>query len=285
MPYSSPMPGTLGIISGEGVFPMLVARGARAAGKRVVAVALSGSAWPELRGEVDVYQSVGVMRLGQWVRTLRRHGCDETIMVGRVQKTKAYDPLNYLRYVPDLRTIKLAVKIMRRDKRDQSLLLAVADELAREGFPLADSTKYTTEHLATPGVMTARAPSDRQWDDIRHGYDLCRSLSKMQIGQAIAVLDKNVIAVEALEGTDRMIARAGELCRQGGWTMIKVSNTHDDMRVDVPTVGVRTIEKLKAAGAGCLVLTPGRVMMIDKSAVLAAAEKLKVSVVGYAGGE
>jgi DUF1009 family protein len=155
--------------------------------------------------------------------------------------------------------------------------------LAAEGFPLSDSTKYCTDQLATPGVMTRRSPTDAQWADIKFGYGLCTTLSQLQIGQALAIADQNVIAVEALEGTDRMIERAGTLCRKGGWTLIKVANTHADMRIDVPSVGIRTIEKLKEAGAGCLVLTPGKTILLEKPKVLEVADRLKIAVVGYAG--
>ena len=275
---------TLGIIAGEGVFPMLVARGARAAGIRTVAIGLAGSVWPELAAEVDTFRTVGLTRLGRWVRELRRHGVDETIMVGRVRKEQVYlSRWNWVKYIPDLPTAKLLLTQIRRDKRDQTLLLSIIGLLAAEGFPLSDSTKYCADQLATPGVMTRRQPSPGQLEDARFGYDLCATLSKLQIGQAMAILDQNVIAVEAVEGTDRMIERAGELCRRGGWTLIKVANTHADMRIDVPTVGVQTIEKLKAAGAGCLVLTPGKTIMLEKPKVIEAADKLGVAVIGYDG--
>ncbi|MBC7784786.1 MAG: UDP-2,3-diacylglucosamine diphosphatase LpxI [Burkholderiales bacterium] len=276
------MPPTLGIIAGEGIFPFLVARGAKAAGVRVVAVALSGSAWPGLRDEVDVYQSVGVARLGQWLRVMRKHGCTEAIMVGRVRKARLYSRWSFVQYIPDVRTLRLFIKQVRRNKRDTNLLESVANELAAEGFPLSDSTKYCAEHLATPGVMGARQPTELQWADIRFGYDLCTTISKLEIGQALAIADQNVIAVEALEGTDRMIERAGALCRKGGWTLIKVSNTNADMRIDVPSAGLTTIEKLKAAGAGCLVLTPGTTIILEKPKVLELADRLKIAVVGYA---
>lgn len=272
---------TLGIIAGEGTFPILVARGARAAGMRVVVAGLSGSVWPEVEKECDVFKKVGVVRLGQWVRFLRKQGATETIMVGRVRKAQLYNRLTYLKYIPDLRTLSLLVRKVIRDKRDQTLLQSVADELEKEGFPLMDSTKYCPEHLATPGVMGKRSPTAAQWADIQFGYDLCCTISSLQIGQAMAISDRNVIAVEALEGTDRMIERAGELCRKGGWTLIKVSNTHEDMRIDVPTVGTTTIEKLRASGASCLVLTPGKTIMIDKPKVLELADQCKIAVVGY----
>jgi DUF1009 family protein len=274
---------TLGIIAGEGIFPFLVARGARRAGLRVIAIALRGSAWPALREEVDVYHPVGVTRLGDWVRALRKHGCTEAILVGRVRKAALYSRWALLQYVPDLRTLKLFIKLVRRDKRDQTLLQSIANELAKEGFPLSDSTKYCPEHLASVGVMTRRAPSEQQWADIRYGYSLCSTISQMQIGQSIAIADQNVLAVEALEGTDRMIERAGSLCRKGGWTLIKVSNTHADMRIDVPSVGVTTIEKLRDAGAGCLVLTPGKTIILEKPKVLELADRLKIAIVGYDG--
>lgn len=275
------MSDTLGIIAGEGIFPFLVARGARAAGLKTVAIALSGSAWPDLQNEVDVFQPVGVTKLGQWVKYLRRHGCTEAIMVGRVRKANLYSKWSLIKYLPDFRTLKFFIKQVRRDKRDQTLLQGIVNELASEGFPLSDSTKYCTEHLATPGVMTQRQPTEQQWADIRFGYRLCTTLSQMQIGQAIAIADQNVIAVEALEGTDRMIQRAGELCRKGGWTLIKVANTHADMRIDVPTVGITTIEKLKAANASCLVLTPGKTVILEKPKVIELADRMKIAIVGF----
>jgi len=277
------MPHTLGIIAGEGIFPFLVARGAKRAGMRVVAVALRGSAWPDLRDEVDAYHPVGITRLGSWVRTLRKYGCDEAIMVGRVRKARLYEKWTLVQYIPDLRTLSLFLKQIRRDKRDQTLLQSVANALEAEGFPLSDSTKYCPEHLATAGVMTRRQPTESQWADIRFGYELARTISKLEIGQAIAIADQNVLAVEAIEGTDRMIERAGQLCPRGGWTLIKVANTHADMRIDVPSVGLTTIEKLKAAGAACLVLTPRTTIILEKPKVLELADRLKIAVVGYAG--
>ena len=271
----------LGLIAGEGVFPVLVARGARAAGRRVVCAAFAGSAWPQLRDEVDEFRWVGVARLGRWIRVLRRGGCNEAIMVGRVAKSAMYDRWRYFRYIPDARTIRVWFTTLRRDKRPGTLLKALASEFADEGITLIDSTKYCTEHLATPGVMTRRQPNEQQWIDIRAGWDTCSAISRLDIGQAIAVLNKDVIAVEALEGTNAMIERAGQLCRVGGWTLIKVSNSEQDMRMDVPTVGTTTIEKLHAARAGCLVLEAGKTILLEKQKVLELADRCKIAVVGY----
>jgi DUF1009 family protein len=271
----------LGLIAGEGIFPLLVARGARAAGRRVVAAAFGGSAWPELREEVDVFKWVGVLRWGQWIRVLQAEGCKEAILVGRVDKSRLYNRWRYFQYIPDLRTIGIWIRSLRSDTRDQAVLGAIDHELASEGIHLIDQTTYSMEHMATAGVMTRNAPTEKQWEDIRHGWDLCQSISRLDIGQSIAVLDKNVIAVEAVEGTNAMIERAGKLCKVGGWTLIKVSNVNHDMRLDVPTVGTTTIEKLHANRAIVLVLEPGKTIMLEKPKVLELAERYKISIVGY----
>jgi UDP-2,3-diacylglucosamine hydrolase len=270
----------LGLIAGEGVFPMLVARGARAAGRSVVCAALAGSADPLLKDECDRFSWVGVARLGQWVRVLRGGGCSHAIMVGRVAKHKMYGRWRYVQNIPDWRTLRLWFTEFRHDKRDQAVLYAVIRELDREGITLIDSTQFTREHLATDGVMTRRQPSEGQWIDARHGWELCQTLSRLDIGQAIAVMDKNVLAVEAMEGTNALIERAGSLCRTGGWTLIKVSNVRRDMRVDVPTIGITTIEKLHAAGAGCLVVETDKTILLEKNAVLELADRHKIAVVG-----
>lgn len=202
-------------------------------------------------------------------------------MVGRVAKTGIYDRWRYFRYIPDRRALGVILRVVRRDKRPQAILGAVMDELASAGIKLIDSTQYCAEHLATPGVMTRRQPTEQQWQDIRHGYEACRTISRMDIGQSIALIDRDVIAVEAVEGTNAMIDRAGKLCKVGGWTLVKVSNTHQDMRVDVPTIGVVTIEKLAAAKAGCIVLEAGKTIILEKPKVLELADHYKIAVVGW----
>ena len=204
-------------------------------------------------------------------------------MVGRVNKAGMYDRWRYFRYIPDWRSLSLFLRVMRRDKRPQAILGAVMDELQSAGIKLVDSTQYCGEHLSTVGVMTRRQPTEQQWADIKFGYEICRNISRMDIGQSIGVIDRDVIAVEAVEGTNAMIERAGKLCRVGGWTLIKVSNTNQDMRVDVPTVGLVTIEKLAAARAGCLVLEAGKTMLLEKAKVLELADRHRIAVVGWNG--
>jgi hypothetical protein len=134
--------------------------------------------------------------------------------------------------------------------------------------------------MASEGVLTRRAPTDEQRTDVAFGWPLLKQVGALDIGQAIAVREKDVIAVEAVEGTDRMIERAGELCRRKGWTLLKTARPGHDMRADVPTIGVSTVEKMHAAGGGCIAVGVGRVILVDKPAVLAAADRLGVAIVG-----
>ena len=271
----------LGLIAGEGVFPILVARGARAAGRRVVCVALDGCAWPQLRDEVDRFSWVGVARLGRWAKLLRSAGCADAIMVGRVTKTRMYDRWRYLRYIPDWTTAKIWLTRLRHDRSPHAILNAIADTLGQQGIKLIDSTAYTKDQLATSGVMTRTQPTEAQWKDIRAGWEVCQQISRLDIGQSIAILNRDVIAVEALEGTNAMIDRAGGLCKLPGWTLIKVANKQQDMRMDVPTIGVTTLEKLREARAGCVVLEPGKTVLLEKQKVLELAERYRIAIVGY----
>ena len=203
-------------------------------------------------------------------------------MVGRVAKTKLNLPLIMMfSHLPDWTAVRLWWTILRKDRRPQTVLSAMINLFADHGVPLVDSTQYCTDHLASPGVMTRTQPTEAQWADVHFGWDRCQAISRLDIGQAIAILARDVIAVEALEGTNAMIERAGHLSRAGGWTCIKVSNKQHDMRLDVPTVGVTTIENLHAARAKCLVLEPGKTIMLEKPKVIEMADRHGIAIVGY----
>ncbi len=271
----------VGLIAGQGRLPFMVADGARAAGKRVVCVGLADQADPELAKHVDVFHWVGLVKLGQWMRKLRREGVTETIMVGRVSKRQMYTPMRIIRYLPDWRALRLWYGRLRvKDKRNDSLLCALADELASGGIILDDSTKYCQEHLAKEGVMTQRQPSDFEHKDIEFGWEIVKRMGDLDIGQAIAVKEREVIAVEAIEGTDEMIQRAGSLCKAGGWTLIKTAKPNQDMRFDVPTVGPGTIENLKKNHAKCLVIEAGKTLIVDMEETIKLADKYKIAIIG-----
>lgn len=278
----------LGLIAGEGEFPRLVARGARAAGRSVAIVALRGCADPSLRELADFFCWRGIVQLGRWIRALKRAGCREVIMAGRVRKATMFAGprwLQWLRYLPDLTSIRVWY-FATRDRRNATLLRAVADELTRRGLILVDSTRYCPEALAAEGWLTAGGPrpiSDAPPTvraDADFGWPLARQIAALDIGQAIAVKEKEVIAVEAIEGTDRLIARAGELCPQGGWTLIKVARPDQDMRFDVPTVGPHTIENLHAAGGRALVVEAGKTLLLERERLLELAGRYRIIVLG-----
>jgi UDP-2,3-diacylglucosamine hydrolase len=274
------MPAPIGLIAGEGQLPVMTARGMRAAGRRVACVGLADQFLPELPALCDDFSQAGVVRLGRWIKLLRRWGVSEAVMVGRVRKTRMYDPLRAFRQLPDWRAAWLWYRVLRHDRRTDTVLRAVADELQKNGITLIDSTTFIPEHLAHAGTMTRRQPTAAQTGDIAFGLPLVRQMGLMDIGQAIAVKEREVIAVEAMEGTDRMIARAGELCRSGGWTLIKVAKPQQDLRFDVPTIGPQTIEKLHAAGGTCLAVEATKVILINKPDLIQTADRLGVCLVG-----
>lgn len=271
---------TIGIIAGRGRLPVLEARGLRAAGHRVACIGLGDGHDPELPELCDHFDRVALLRLGRWGRLLHRRGCTRAIMVGVVQKSIMYDPLGILRELPDWRAANLWLRKLRHNKRSQFLLASLADELANMGIELIDTTQYIAQHMATAGVLTRRQPTGNVRADIDFAWPILMRMNDLDIGQAIAVRDRDVIAVEAVEGTDRMIARAGELCRGRGWTLCKGPRPDKDLRFDVPTVGVETIHKLKACGAAALAVAAGKVILIDRPALLAVADEAGICVVG-----
>ena len=271
----------IGLIAGAGTLPVLVARGMRAAGRAVHCVGFHDSHDADaLRELCATLRPVSVTRPGSWLRCFRRHGVREAIMVGRVAKTRMHDPLRLVRSIPDWRAIDIWYRRLRHDKRNAALLGALADELTRCGVTLIDSTTYIPDHLATEGVMGRVAPSTAALADIDFGWPLLTQAVELDIGQSLAVRECDVIAVEAVEGTDRMIDRAGELCRAKGWTLFKTSKRDHDQRADVPTIGVATVERVANAGGRAIVLGAGRVILVDKPTVIETADRLGVALVG-----
>ena len=270
----------VGLIAGYGRPPFLAANGIRKAGKKLVVVALTGSASIRLKGLADDFLWGSPMRIGRWISALRNRGVKEAIMIGGVRKQQMYARLRLLRYIPDVRTARLWYRRIRKDRRDNAVLLAVADELRHDGIELVSCVKYCKEHFADVGPMTRTPVPHGVEADVEFGWNIARASADLDIGQAIAVKERDIIAVEAMEGTDAMIRRAGRVCRIGGWTLVKVARPKQDMRLDVPTVGPNTIRNLHDAKCVCLVVEAGRTMIVDKPATLALADKLKIAVVG-----
>jgi hypothetical protein len=275
-------PEPLGLIAGQGRFPFLVADGAKKAGQKVVCVGLADNADPSLAEHVDVFFWGAIARPGGWLRKLKKYGVRRTIMVGRVEKTRLFTPFRILKYLPDWRALRIWYWRLRgKDKRNDTVLQAIADEFASAGIILEDSTMYCSEHMASEGLMTCCRPAESVWEDIQFGWPLVKELGRLDIGQAIAVREREIIAVEAIEGTAAMIERAGQLCKKGGWTLLKAAKPQQDMRFDVPCVGRDTIEALHRNHAACLAVEKHKVLILDKPETLALADRLGIAVVGY----
>jgi DUF1009 family protein len=271
----------LGLIAGEGRLPFLVAAGAKRAGLRIICVGLSETADRNLADEVDVFYRAAIARPGGWIRRLKKHGVIRTIMVGRVSKRRLFTPWRIVQYLPDWRAFRIYYWRLRgKNTQPDSLLCAVADELASGGIVLENSIMYCKEHLATAGIMTGTQKRPSVESDIEFGWKIAKKLGELDIGQAVAVKEKEVIAVEAIEGTAAMIERAGMLCRSGGWTLIKVSKPQQDMRFDVPCVGPDTIRSLAENGGKYLVVEAEKTIVIDKPETIKLANKLGITILG-----
>jgi len=274
--------GVIGLIAGGGRLPFLIAAGARQQGLKVVCVGLAGYVEEPLTAEVDAFYPAGVARPGSWIRRLRRHGVTRAVMVGQVKKAHLFTPRRIVQYIPDWRAFRVYYWRLRgKSKQTDTLLSALAEELASGGIHLEDTTMYCREHLAEDGVMTSRRPGPQVEQDIEFGWPLAKKLGELDIGQAIAVKEREVIAVEAIEGTAEMIKRAGQFCRAGGWTLIKTSKPNQDLRFDVPCVGPETIRDLAAHGSRCLVVEAGKTIILDKPQTVALADQLGVCIVGW----
>ena len=271
----------LGLIAGGGRLPFLVAAGAKRAGLRVICVGLAETTDRGLAEEVDVFYKGAIARPGGWIRKLRKHRVTRTIMVGRVNKGRLFTPWRIVQYLPDWRAFRIYYWRLRgKNTQPDSFLGAVADELASGGIILENSIMYCKEHLATAGVMTGTQVRASVEGDIEFGWQIVKKLGELDIGQAVAVKEKEVIAVEAIEGTAAMIERAGRLCRSGGWTLIKVSKPQQDMRFDVPCVGPDTIRSLAENGGKCLVVEAEKTIIIDKPETIKLADKLGITILG-----
>ncbi len=270
-PGGTAAPGAcLGIIAGSGRFPFMVVEGARQAGRRVSVVGLRGFADPALAKNADSFHWAGLARPGRWIRLLQRQDAREVILAGAVRKSAMYGRFRLFRLLPDWTALRIWFGEL-KDKRNDAVLRAVADEFAKYGIHMSDCTQYSQEHLAPEGVLTRTKPSSAQMRDAEFGWTIAKEMGRLDIGQSVAVKETEVIAVEAIEGTDRMIERAGQLCPRGGWTLVKTAKPDQDMRFDVPTVGPETIANLARNGAKMLVVEAGKTLLVEREALLTAA--------------
>ncbi len=269
----------IGLLAGSGRFPITVAHKARSLGVPVVCLGIRNEASPELIALSSRFYWTGVAQLGRMIRCFKRAGVTRAVMAGKVHKVVMHTPWRWLSLVPDWRMLRFWYSRSRRDNRDDSVLLGVIAEFAADGIVFESALDLCPELLVPPGVLTRRGPSAAEEKDIAFGLELAREMGRLDVGQSVAVKERAVLAVEAIEGTDRAIARAGELCRAGGFTVVKVAKPQQDMRFDVPTVGTDTIETMRKAGARVLAVEGGRTILLDQAETVALADRYGITIV------
>ncbi len=270
----------IGLIAGAGDLPVLTAKGIREAGHEVACVGMRGHVDEQIRDLCTEFSYAGALQLGRWIRQLRRWNVSHAVVIGKIHKVRIYNLWQLLQMRPDLQAARVWYIHQRHDRGDAGVLGAGADIMAQNGINLLEQTQFISQTVAETGVMTTCSPSASQLADIAYGWPRVRAICEQGIGQTIAVHGCSVLAVEAIEGTDAMIQRAGQLSHRRPWTMLKAASDEHDMRLDVPTVGLETIENLNRAGAKCLVLAAGKTIMAQKEQMLALAQKYGISVVG-----
>ncbi|MGB9031525.1 MAG: UDP-2,3-diacylglucosamine diphosphatase LpxI [Acidobacteriaceae bacterium] len=281
----------LGLIAGNGRFPFLLLDAARAHGTEVVVAAIKEETDPEMdaRAAADAGVHVHWLSLGELSRlieTFQREGVHQAVMAGQVKHKQIFSSIR-----PDWRLAKLLLSL--RTRNTDMLLGAVAKVLGDEGIELIPSTAYLEPLLAQPGVLTARAPNENEERDITYGREMARGLAAFDLGQTVVVAAQACIAIEAMEGTDATIKRAGELMLSlgdpastldRGLTVVKVAKPKQDLRFDVPVIGIHTIETMRAAGATCLALEAHRTLIFDREAVRAEADAAGIAVIALENG-
>ncbi len=263
----------LGLIAGSGDFPMLVAQSARQQGvERIVAVGFKSQTDPGVADVVDEFHTIGVGQLGKLISLFKQADVRCAVMAGKLQHRLIFKDLRF-----DMKMLALVARL--KDRRADSILGGIAEEMRKEGIELVDSTRYLQRELASEGAMTDHALSKAEAEDIAFGQKIAAELARLDIGQTVAVKDKAVVAVEGFEGTDAMILRAGDLAGKGV-VIVKVCKPAQDMRFDVPVVGKATLATMHAAGAQVLAVTAGKTLILEREEFLKEARHLRISVVG-----
>ena len=267
-----PLQNPIGVIAGNGPFPLHFAREAHKAGRDVVVVAHVGETTSELVDAVEYLRTVKVGELGKIIRTFQELGVKEVAMAGGISRIKLFGGVKL-----DARGAALLARL--RSAKDDVIMRGIAEELLTEGIEVVSCTLFLSECLAREGQLTKSAPSEEEWEDIRVGTEAIRAMSSQDIGQLVVVREGVVVAVEAVEGTDRTILRGGELGGKGT-VVVKFAKPTQDMRFDVPTVGEKTIRNLIQAKARVLALESGRCLILDEARVVEMADRAGIAIVG-----
>lgn len=260
-----------GLIAGNGRFPFLVVEGARRQGVSLAVVAIKEETDKRIETAAENVIWVGIGQLGKMISFFKKEGVSKAIMAGQVKHVQIFSGA-----LPDLRMVKMLWNLPQRNT--DALIGGVADEMAKEGIELIDSTYFIRDQLAQEGVLTKRKPDANERGNIEYGLRVANEIARLDLGQTIVVRAKACVAVEAMEGTDAVIKRAGELANDK-LTVVKVAKPNQDMRFDVPVVGVPTIQTMIRSGATCLCLTAGKTLMFDKEEMIKLADNNKISII------
>lgn len=266
--------GKIGLIAGNGKFPLIFAEEAKRQGYSVVALAHREETDAALEKRVDEFTWIYVGQLGKIIRTFQKAGVTEAVMAGGIRKVRLLG-----NFRPDLRGARFLTRIKSRD--DDALLRGIADELANDGIRIIDSTFCLSSIIPQEGVLTRRAPTAAQWQDIAMGIRLAKEIGRLGIGQTVVVKNQVIVAVEAVEGTDAAIQRGGQLARSG-CVVVKVSKPQQDLRFDVPAIGVETISALRQVCGAVLAIEAGKAILIEKDELLREADASGIAVVAVA---
>lgn len=262
-----------GLIAGNGQFPFLVLDGATRAGAALAVVAIREETDPKIEELVtsDNLVWVGIGQLGKMINFFKKRDVTRAMMAGQVKHVQIFSGA-----LPDAKMLKVLIRLPRRNT--DALIGGVADELAREGIELIDSTFFVKDHIPRAGVLTRRAPNLRERKDIEYGLEVAGEMSRLDLGQTVVIRDRACVAIEAMEGTNAVIKRAGTLARVS-LTIVKVAKPNQDMRFDVPVVGLSTIETMMQAHATCLSITAEKTLLFDQKEVIRLADKERIAIV------
>jgi len=264
----------VGLIAGMGELPMAIAADARSKGYNIVAVGLEPLADSTLEEYVDEISRINVGKLGDIIKFLKKSGVKEVVMAGKVPKEMLYKS----KISPDLRAIKLLFTL--RDRSDDSIMLAIAKELKKDGMTLLNTTDFSTRLLTPEGILTDNGPTEEEWKDIAFGWGIAKEMGRLDIGQTVIIKNQAVMAIEAIEGTDEAIKRGGKLAGSGA-VVVKVSKPQQDMRFDVPVVGLDTIRSMLEVKARVLAVEAEKSILLERAKLVKEANEAGMAVVGF----
>lgn len=261
----------IGLIAGAGEMPHIWAMAAKSKEAEVIAVAIAEEARKGLDGIVSQLHSFSVGQVGKIIKTFKDEGIKELVFIGKVNKSLIFKDIKF-----DLRAITLMARL--KDRKDDTIMLAIVDELKREGIDVIEQTVYLEEMMPGPGILTKRKPTKEEMADIEFGMEMAKGIAALDIGQTIVVKEKAVMAVEAIEGTDEAIKRGGGVGR-GGIVVVKVAKPNQDLRFDIPAVGMTTLNSLIEAGGTTLAIEANRTFVVDMENVVKEADRKRIAIV------